>query len=228
MDLHAGVLAPLSPATYRHAAHLDTYARQLARVDSIVGRLMDELDRRGLASRTLLAISADHGEELGGHGHYHHNLSLYEPAIRVPLWITGPGVRPGARRETVPLVDLYPTLLAAAGVPPGRSAGRSLWPVLSGQAPARGERRLYSFLPQRGFSRRFRADQAPERGQASLIESATGRKVIVRFGEECWEAYDLADRMEVRNLAGEAPWADTLRARLLETVRRNAGPPPPP
>jgi len=230
MNLHAEVLDPLSPDSYNHRAHLLTYATGLVQIDSLVSTLVRRLDETGLASRTVMFMSADHGEELGGHGHYHHNLSLYEPAIRVPLWATGPGVVPGERHARVSLLDLYPTLLATARVTPGHTAGRSLWPMLTDVEPARSEPLLYSFLPQRGFSRDYTFSHHPERGQAAVIDPVAGHKVIVRLGDESWEAYDLSDPLERINLAGEknVTWIVPLRARLDSLLVHNARPPPSP
>ena len=226
MDLHADVIDPLSPDAYLHRAHLLTYAERLVRVDSLVGALMRRLDASGLTDRTVMFLSADHGEELGGHGHYHHNLSLYEPAIRVPFWATGPGVVPGSRNAVVSLIDLYPTLLAAAGISPGRCEGRSLWPMLTDVAPASSDPLLFSFLPQRGFSRLYKLSNHPERGQAAVIDPASGHKLILRLGDESWEAYDLSDRMERISVAGEdLAWVGPMRARLDSLLRHNARPP---
>jgi len=224
MDIHAEVLNPLSPEAYRRYSHLERYALGLSRVERILGDLMAELRRLGLASRTLVVISADHGEEFGEHGHFHHNLSLYEPAIRVPLWVSGPGVVPGVRPAEVAMQDVYPTLLEAGGVPAGEAAGRSLWPELRDPARRSPPRRLYSFLPQRGFSRRYARFMRPELGQAALVDPGGGHKVILRLGDETLEAYDLlADPGERTNLARARPvWADTL---LDELYRRVLGRP---
>src|SRR6185503_13297112 len=170
---------------------------------------------------TLLVITADHGEELGGHGHYHHNLTLYQAAIRVPLWVMGPGIEPGIRAARVSLQAIYPTVIEAAGLTPGRSAGRSLWPVLRGTEPATSDSLIFSFLPQRGFSERYTLFPRVEIGQASLLDARRRHKVILRLGQGAWEAYDVStDSLEIRNLAGsDATWPDSLR-RLLERMIR--------
>ena len=224
MDLHADVLQPFAWQTFSHRAHLEHYARALARVDSMVGDFMAALDAGSAASRTLLVMTADHGEELGGHGHYHHNLSLYQPAIRVPLWIMGPGVVAGDRDARISLQALYPTLLEAGGVEPGEAEGRTLWPVLRGTTPASSDPWIYSFLPQRGFSQTRARYQRPELGQAALLDAARRHKVILRIGLGSWEAYDVAaDSMERWNLAGSgATWPDSLRRRLEQMIRERS------
>lgn len=228
MDLHADLLKPFALETFSHRAHLEHYSRALARVDSMVASFVAALDSVTGPGRTLLVMTADHGEELGGHGHYHHNLSLYQPAIRVPLWIMGPGVEPGERAARVSLQTIYPTLLEAAGLAPGLAAGRSLWPVLRGEAPAASDPQIYSFLPQRGFSQIYARGHRPELGQATLFDAVRRRKVIIRLGLESWEAYDvLADSMERWNLAGSAlGWPDSLRRQLEDMIHERRSAPP--
>jgi hypothetical protein len=220
MDLHSEVLNPLKREAYSRARKVAAYARALGRVDSLAGMLLTELRERGAQDRTLIVVSADHGEEFGEHGHFHHNLALYEPAIRVPLWISGPGIRPRALRMTASLEDLYPTLLQAAGADPRPTLARSLWPVLNGaETPARAH---YSFLPQRGFSTRFAKWARPEHGQAALVDSESGHKVILRIRSETWEAYDLRrDPGERNDLAGDGlAWADSMLAELRAEIAR--------
>ncbi len=226
MDMHANVLSPFSPRAYLRRSHLEVYASGLAQADRIVGELLDGLRRNGLASRTLVVVSADHGEEFGGHGHYHHNIALYEPAIRVPLWVSGPGVVPGMRHGIVAMQDLYPTLLEAAGVSAGPSAGRSLWAQLRDPAARLAPRNFYSFLPQRGYSHRYATEIRPELGQASIVDPIAGHKLILRIGAQTLEAYDLnTDDRERRNLAGEHPaWLDSMLSQLWARVR--GGEPP--
>jgi hypothetical protein len=222
MDLHSEVLNPLSLDAYARSRKVRAYAHALGRVDSLVGMLMEALRENGVGDMTLIAVSADHGEEFGEHGHFHHNLALYEQAIRVPLWICGPGIRARALGVTASLEDLYPTLLQAAGVDPRPTPAGSLWPLLNG-APAAAEAAHYSFLPQRGFSRRYARWARPEHGQAALIDPRSGHKVILRFRGETWEAYDLnRDPLERDNLAGDPlGWPDSMLASLRAEVARH-------
>ncbi len=226
MDLHSEVLNPLSPDAYARSRKLRAYAHALARVDRLVGTLLEALRANGVLNHTLIAVTADHGEEFGEHGHFHHNLALYEPAIRVPLWICGPGIRARSLGVTASLVDLYPTLLEAAGVDPRPTPARSLWPLLNG-ASAPVEAAHYSFLPHRGFSRRYATWARPEHGQAALIDPGSGHKVILRIRGETWEAYDLSrDPLERDNLAGDGlGWPDSMLVSLRAAIARNARPP---
>ncbi|MEJ7640096.1 MAG: sulfatase-like hydrolase/transferase [Singulisphaera sp.] len=106
-------------------------------IDVQVGRLLDMLERSGQREETLILFMSDHGEMLGDHGFYLKGPFFYEPAVRVPLMVSWPGVVREARRTPalVELVDLAPTLLEAAGLPPHPGMqGRSLWPLLTGRA----------------------------------------------------------------------------------------------
>ena len=68
----------------------DAYDDCIAAIDEQLGRLFDELDRRGVLSNTLVIVTADHGEHLGEHKIYGHGQSLYRPELHVPLLIAFP------------------------------------------------------------------------------------------------------------------------------------------
>ncbi len=123
-DAHAPYVPP-SPWRERHPGR--PYDGEISAVDEQVGRLLQELQQRGLAERTVVAVAADHGEGLGDHGEQTHGLLLYETTLRVPLLLRGPGLPAGTViRTPVALVDLAPTLAGLLGrsLPP--PAGRAL------------------------------------------------------------------------------------------------------
>jgi arylsulfatase A-like enzyme len=94
------------------------YDGEVAYLDRQVGRLMDFLESRGLLENTVVAVVADHGENLGEHGIRFRHVGLFDTTTHVPLMIRWPGrQREGRRIEgLVETIDLFPTLLAAAGV----------------------------------------------------------------------------------------------------------------
>jgi arylsulfatase A-like enzyme len=103
------------------------YDEEILFVDSQLSRLRRGLAERGLADRTLVVLTADHGEELGEHGGFEHGHSVHEEVLRVPLVLVGPGIEPGRSAAPVSLVDIVPTVLAALGVEaPGGLPGTSL------------------------------------------------------------------------------------------------------
>jgi arylsulfatase A-like enzyme/tetratricopeptide (TPR) repeat protein len=94
----------------------DPYDAEVAAADAAVGELLAALDRLGLYRRSLIVLLSDHGEGLGDHGEVEHGVLLYREAIQVPLVVKLPeSKRAGERvRRAVGLVDVLPTLLAAA------------------------------------------------------------------------------------------------------------------
>jgi arylsulfatase A-like enzyme len=101
-------------------------------VDAQVGRLLDELDRLGLADDTIVVLWGDHGWQLGEHGFWCKHTN-FEVAARVPLLIAAPGVEAGrATSRLAEYIDIYPTLCDLAELPtPAHLQGRSLKPLLT-------------------------------------------------------------------------------------------------
>jgi arylsulfatase A-like enzyme len=128
------------------AAYLAKYDAGVARADASLATLLGGLARLGLESRTLVVVTADHGEEMCEvDGCFTHGMHLRESLLRVPLVMAGAGLgRVGsagaaARRVAAQVqhVDLAPTILEAAGLErPAGLEGQSLLPLARGEAPA--------------------------------------------------------------------------------------------
>jgi iduronate 2-sulfatase len=87
-------------------------------VDAQIGRVIDELDKSGLAENTIIVLWGDHGWHLGDHGMWCKHTN-YEQAARIPLMIAQPGAKAGSGQRTdnfAETVDLYPTLCRMAGL----------------------------------------------------------------------------------------------------------------
>ena len=69
---------------------IDAYDECIASLDDHLGRLLDDLQKRQLLDRTMIIVTADHGEEFGEHGGFGHG-NLYPPVTRIPLLIVPPG-----------------------------------------------------------------------------------------------------------------------------------------
>jgi arylsulfatase A-like enzyme len=108
------------------------YRACVSYVDALIGTLLDELERLGLADRTLVVLWGDHGWHLGEHGIWGKNTAL-DPSLRIPLIVRGPGVPAGAStRAFVETVDILPTLAELAGLPiPEQVEGTSFVPLFS-------------------------------------------------------------------------------------------------
>src|SRR5690606_31616444 len=109
--------------------------------DDNIGRVLGALEAAGLGSNTLVVYTSDHGDNLGTRTFWGKS-NMYEEAVGVPLIVRGPEVPRGGRvRTPVSLVDGYPTILDAIGVPrDGDDAalpGRSLLELARGDDPER-------------------------------------------------------------------------------------------
>ena len=126
------------------------YAAMIEQLDRAIGRVLDTLERRRLAERTIVVFMSDNGGLATAEGHPTSNLPFrggkgwpYEGGIREPWLIRAPGItRPGSLCDTpVISMDFYPTLLDLAGLPlkPKQHCdGVSLLPLLRGGSLQRG------------------------------------------------------------------------------------------
>ncbi len=130
-------------------------------MDAQLGRVLDELDRSGLADNTIIVLWGDHGWHLGDHGLWCKHTN-YEQATRIPLIVSAPekvrrGTHTAALTETV---DIYPTLCELAGIPiPKGLDGRSFADVL--QNPALKPKTFVQHVYPRGeiMGRALRTDR---------------------------------------------------------------------
>lgn len=181
------------------------YDGEVQDVDRLVGQVWDQLVAQDLADRTLVVITADHGDEIGDHGGYRHGISVYQELEHVPLIIVGPQVaQPGRIVDTpVPMLDLLPTLVGVANAPlPDLVHGESLLPVLAGgEAPER------EFYTQSRANLAWYDQDALYQGYAKLVYTIELDRV---------ELYDLrVDPREQHDLAAANPdQAAALRAKL--------------
>jgi arylsulfatase A-like enzyme len=146
-------ISPDMPArAFRHLVAL--YDGEIASTDAAVGRVIASLEQRGWLDGTLVALTADHGEEFFEHGNKGHMTTLFEEVLHVPLIFRMPSlVRAGARSDAIfGSVHLMPTLLGVAGLRAGPEAvGTDLSEHLAGDDPPPG---LWAFA-ELSLRRRF-------------------------------------------------------------------------
>lgn len=105
------------------------YRSEVAHMDHQLGRLLDELRRRGLYRRAFIAILADHGEFLGEQGFYDHSYRLDAELIEIPMLVKWPDQdEPRSVDLPVSQVDLFPTVLRLTGAGEAPSSGLPLQP----------------------------------------------------------------------------------------------------
>jgi N-acetylglucosamine-6-sulfatase len=210
-------LPRLGPA--ERAAILSNYRQQLETllaVDDAVGRIVGALAESGDLERTLIVFTSDNGFFYGQHRVPEGKILPYEPAIRVPLIMRGPGVPAGRiERRLVANIDLAPTFVAAAQAHAGRRLdGRSLLSLLADPQPGRARELLIERGPHADRPKhRFFAVRTP---RFLYVEYVNGQK----------ELYDLArDPYELNSLYADPAYAQWRRvlARRLARLRSCAG-----
>ncbi|MEJ2185839.1 MAG: sulfatase [Gemmatimonadota bacterium] len=112
------------------AAHAAGYAAGIRTIDGTIGRILRQLDRRGVLKNTIVIVTSDHGEQLGEHRLFDHNNSLYRVVLHVPLIIHDPrsSLVEGRVNQVVSLRNIGATILDMVGVNPSANGigGRSL------------------------------------------------------------------------------------------------------
>jgi arylsulfatase A-like enzyme len=114
-------------------SELDRYDGEIRFTDLHLARLFAALDELALSDRTLVAVTADHGEGFGEHGVSHHGYHLYNAQTQVPLLLRVPGLAPRRVPEPVGHVDLLPTLVnLIRGRPEPTLVGRTALDLMLG------------------------------------------------------------------------------------------------
>jgi arylsulfatase len=214
--------APLGPPipTSRHLSTVRYQARSLSTaenrahytercrlIDRWIGRLWEALQRRGLTERTLVVFTSDHGDNLGDYGIWDKRF-FFENSCGVPLVMSGASIGGELRmtgnrisKALVSLLDLYPTILEVAGIPPAedrRRPGKSLLPMLEGRQGA------------------FHDAIFAELGTSAMIHAGNWKLVFDPEQGGVTFLFNLAvDPREEENLAGRAGY-EAITARLLE------------
>ena len=183
------------------------YDAQVRADDARVGEVIDELRARRVWDDTLFVLLSDHGEEMGEHGGWQHDQSVYEELIRVPLIMKLPhGAHAGERvSEPVTLLDVLPTVLEVIGREDlmGDVRGESLLPLLGGDREAGGETRVTSL---RHNKKKYFRPFKEARGDVNVAVVEGHWKGIYNVELESLELYDLAaDPDETRDLSADQP-----------------------
>jgi len=188
----------------------------LLAVDEAVVRIVAALRASGELDRTLIAFTADNGFHHGEHRVPSGKVLLYEPSIRVPLILRGPGVPKGRHvTRNVINVDLAPTFVDAAGAKAARTMdGRSLLGLLAGRPwPPRDVLLEAGVLGASGGKGNYRAIR-------------TTRYVYAEYGNGDRELYDLKEDPHQLVSRHDDPALAAVRAVLaarLQTLRTCAG-----
>jgi arylsulfatase A-like enzyme len=193
----------------------DIYDNAILWTDSLIGHLIDEVERRGIRDRTLIVVASDHGEAFGEHGKDGHAYDVYGEVTQVPFIVSFPfrleqGIVVDSPSENV---DIWPTILDLIGMSPLEDPdGTSLLPAV--EAAASGES-----SPDEGTLRFAHLDHtwAGFEGEPDPIVSVTENEWrMIYQGEERMLFDKNRDPREQTNLASERPEVVTSMTELVE------------
>jgi len=203
---HARSAASLDAATLRTISGL--YDAEIRYTDDTLGAFFARLEALGFLEGALVVVTADHGEEMGEHGGLLHRDLLYDELLRVPLIVASEGVEAGRDRSLAGSVDVAPTVLDWAGVPPPRPLEGIPLPLGGGAAAKR-----HAIVAQYGTDR--------------YAVRTRSWKLIVNHGDGA-ELYHLeTDPGEQHDVAERHPQVtERLRAELSAWLEERGSPPP--
>jgi arylsulfatase A-like enzyme len=182
----------LSPADVKFWEAL--YDGKIYEADRRFGRFVDQLEKLGLAEKTIIAVSSGSGNEYHEHKRIDHGFSLYDELIRVPLVIRIPGAKGRVVQDQVRTIDLMPTVLALLGIKGDRALdrqiqGTSLVPAMGGEALALDAYSETDYLLQ-AFLRSLRSHD----GWKLIYSMDTERRELYNLNEDPGERRNLIQR----------------------------------
>lgn len=192
------------------------YDGEIAYVDHLIGRVLNELRQKDVLEKTLIVIVGDHGESLGQHQERTHGFFIYETTTSVPLIIHFPSSKLGGIKinECVETIDIMPTLLQILGLPiPQEVQGKSLLPLIM-KKNYREEQLAYSesYFPRYHF------------GWSELMSLRDSRYKYIRAPRP--ELYDIVnDPNEVTNLFSQKIEIAKKFKQKLEVLRKELSAP---
>ena len=171
----------------------DVYDGEVTFTDQSIGKLLDFIAKKTWAPRTIIAVSADHGEAFGEHGMTRHGFELWQPLVRVPLFFVVPGVPHRVIDVPRSALDMAPTMLDIFGQHDDALAGKSLVPEILGGASE--PRDVVVDLPKTSDNDKRRAlihDGKPEVSAEGGADGPKGMWKVIAFGDqEYMQVFDL-------------------------------------
>lgn len=198
---------------YKYQRYMQDYLACVQSVDDNVGRLLDYLDKEGLADNTIVIYTSDQGFFLGDHGLYDKRF-MYEESIKMPFILRWKNVVKPARVEKSIIlnIDFAPTFMEIAGLKiPSDIQGRSFLPLLKGKKPEDWRTSFYY---------RYYHDPGDHNTAAHYGVRTMTHKLIYYWKLDQWECFDLEnDPYELKNIYNQ-PDKQTIVAKLKEELYR--------
>jgi arylsulfatase A-like enzyme len=199
---------------WKYRRYLQDYLGCVAAVDEGIGRVLDGLDRTGLAPNTLVIYTSDQGFFLGEHGWFDKRF-MYEEALRMPLLMRLPLLIPpgSVNKDMLTNVDFAPTFLDTAGLKkPPAMQGRSFLPLATARRVSGWPESIYYHYYE------FPAVHMVKRHYG--VRTERYKLIHFYYDIDAWELYDLAqDPRELHNVYANPAYAKVRRELEDELLR---------
>ncbi len=190
-------------------SHIFDYYALVTAMDHDLGRLLDYLEESKLKENTIIVFSSDHGLGLGSHGLFG-KQNIYEAGMKVPFFISGPGIKPGKTDALVYLHDIFPTVADfASGKITERKDGKSLRPIIElKQAKVRDYAALAYQNSQRSIrGKRFKLMVFPQINKYQLFDLKNDpdeiNDVSAQYPEQVQRLMKLLREEQIKNGDGQ-------------------------
>jgi arylsulfatase A-like enzyme len=207
-------LTPQERKKWNYQRYMQDYLRCIASVDDNIGRLLDYLDKSGLADNTVVIYTSDQGFYLGDHGWYDKRF-MYEESLTMPLMMRYPPmIKPGSVNDNlVQNLDFAPTILDLAGVKvPRAMQGESMKPIMAGNPPDDWRKSIYYHYYEWPAVHMVRRHYGVRTDRYKLIH--------YYHQQDEWELFDLKkDPNELHSYYNDPSYADIQHELKIELAR---------
>lgn len=213
-------LSPEENRNWKFQTYIKDYLACIKSVDDNVGRVLDYLDKNGLAKNTIVIYTSDQGFYLGEHGWFDKRF-MYEESLRMPFLVRFPEkIKAGKiNNDIISNIDFAPTLLEVAGIPkPEEVQGNSFFQNLLGNTPEDWQKSMYYHYYEFPFWHHVQ----PHYG----IRNQRYKLIHFYYNIDVWEFYDLDKDPSELNNAINNPEYESIIAEMkvdLKKQMRNYG-----
>ncbi|MEZ4961230.1 MAG: sulfatase [Saprospiraceae bacterium] len=190
---------------WRYQRYIKDYLACVKSVDDNIGRVLEFLDKNGLAENTMIVLTSDQGFYLGEHGFFDKRF-IYEESLRMPFIVRYPNrVKAGSvNNDVIANVDFAPTFLEVAGIKTDhQTQGRSFAAMLDGNTPNNWRQSIYYHYYEFPFWHHVQ----PHYG----IRTQDYTLAHFYYNIDKWELYDLKkDPSQMNNIIGDTAYSEVV------------------
>ncbi len=199
---------------WKYQTYIKDYLACVKSVDDNIGRVLDYLDKNGLAENTIVIYTSDQGFYLGDHGWFDKRF-IYEESLRMPFLVRYPNkIKAGQKNnDIITNIDFAPTLLEVAGItPPEEVQGRGFFANLQGNTPTDWTKSMYYHYYEFPIWHHVQPHYGARNERYKLAH--------FYYNIDVWEFYDLEKDPNELNNAINDPAYESIIAKMKEDLKK--------